>query len=51
MYVYPTRKDVPLPDAWQKAAPLPTAPAELPAKDIQQNRERWISEWRGIVQG
>ena len=51
MYVYPTRKDVTLPEAWQKAAPLPTAPAELPAKDIQQNRERWISEWRGIVQG
>lgn len=51
MYVYPTRKDVQLPEAWQKAAPLPTAPAELPAKDIQQNRERWISEWRGIVQG
>jgi thiamine transport system substrate-binding protein len=51
MYVYPARKDVTLPEAWQKAAPLPTAPAELPAKDIQQNRERWISEWRGIVQG
>ncbi|HEX6357158.1 thiamine ABC transporter substrate-binding protein [Actinophytocola sp.] len=51
MYVYPTRKGVALPEAWQKAAPLPTAPAELPAEEIQQNRERWISEWRGIVQG
>jgi thiamine transport system substrate-binding protein len=51
MYVYPTRKGVALPAAWQKAAPLPTAPAELPAAEIQQNRERWISEWRGIVQG
>jgi thiamine transport system substrate-binding protein len=51
MYVYPTRAGVQLPEAWQKAAPLPTAPAELPAAEIQQNRERWISEWRGIVQG
>jgi thiamine transport system substrate-binding protein len=51
MYVYPVRKGVALPEAWQKAAPLPTAPAEVPAAEIQQNRERWISEWRGIVQG
>ena len=51
MYVYPVRKGVALPEAWQKAAPLPTAPAEMPAAEIQQNRERWISEWRGIVQG
>ena len=51
MYVYPTRKGVALPDAWQKAAPLPAKPAELPAKEIQQNRERWINEWRGTVEG
>lgn len=51
MYVYPVRKGVTLPEAWQKAAPLPAAPAEVPAAEIQQNRERWISEWRGIVQG
>lgn len=51
MYVYPTREGVALPEAWQKAAPLPTAPAELPANEIQQNRERWISEWRGTVEG
>jgi thiamine transport system substrate-binding protein len=50
MYVYPTRAGVTLPEAWQKAAPLPTAPAELPAADIQQNREQWISEWRAIMQ-
>jgi thiamine transport system substrate-binding protein len=51
MYVYPTRKGVALPEAWQKAAPLPTASAQLPASQIQQNRERWINEWRGIVGG
>ena len=51
MYVYPARAGVELPEAWQKAAPLPTAPAELPSEQIQQNRERWIGEWRAIVQG
>ncbi len=51
MYVYPARAGVTLPAAWQKAAPLPTAPAELPAEEIQRNRERWIGEWRAIVQG
>jgi thiamine transport system substrate-binding protein len=51
MYVYPARAGVTLPEAWQKAAPLPTASAELPSAEIQQNRERWIGEWRAIVQG
>jgi thiamine transport system substrate-binding protein len=51
MYVYPARAGVTLPEAWQKAAPLPTASAELPSEQIQQNRERWIGEWRAIVQG
>jgi thiamine transport system substrate-binding protein len=51
MYVYPTRKGVALPDAWQKAAPLPTDPAQLPAKEIQQKREQWINTWRDLVEG
>jgi len=51
MYVYPARAGVALPEAWQKAAPLPTDSAELPSAEIQQNRERWIGEWRAIVQG
>ncbi len=50
MYVYPARSDVSLPEAWQQAAPLPAAPAELPSEEIQQNRERWVDEWRGTVQ-
>jgi thiamine transport system substrate-binding protein len=51
MYVYPARDGVTLPEAWQKAAPLPTASGELPSEEIQRNRERWIGEWRAIVQG
>lgn len=51
MYVYPARSGVELPESWQKAAPLPTDPATLPAEEIQANRERWIEQWRGVVQG
>jgi thiamine transport system substrate-binding protein len=51
MYVYPTRAGVTLPAAWQQAAPLPSAPAELPSAEIQKNRERWIDEWRAVVTG
>jgi thiamine transport system substrate-binding protein len=51
MYVYPAREGVALPEAWRKAAPLPTAPAELPSTEIQRNREQWIDEWRAIVRG
>lgn len=51
MYVYPARSGVSLPEAWQTAAPLPQAAATMPAKKITQNRERWITEWRSLVQG
>jgi thiamine transport system substrate-binding protein len=51
MYVYPVRGGVKLPEAWLRAAPLPEESAKLPSRDIQQNRERWISEWRGILEG
>jgi thiamine transport system substrate-binding protein len=51
MYVYPAREGVSLPQAWQQAAPLPKSPATMPAEEITQNRERWIGEWRDLVQG
>jgi thiamine transport system substrate-binding protein len=51
MYVYPAREGVTLPAAWQQAAPLPAKSASMPAADITKNRERWIDEWRGLVQG
>lgn len=51
MYVYPARSDVELPEAWQQAAPMPESPAELEPAEIDENRERWIDEWRALVQG
>ncbi|MBY8848024.1 thiamine ABC transporter substrate-binding protein [Saccharothrix longispora] len=51
MYVYPSREGVALPEAWAKAAPLPTSSRSLPADEVDANRERWVQEWRTIVQG
>ncbi|QFZ24017.1 thiamine ABC transporter substrate-binding protein [Saccharothrix syringae] len=51
MYVYPSREGVALPEAWAKAAPLPTASRSLPAEEVDANRERWVSEWRALVLG
>jgi thiamine transport system substrate-binding protein len=51
MFVYPTRADVELPQAWRQAAPLPESSAELDPAEIAKHRERWIDEWRDLVQG
>ncbi|MFD7655184.1 thiamine ABC transporter substrate binding subunit [Actinosynnema sp. NPDC059797] len=51
MYVYPSREGVALPEAWAKAAPLPAESRSLPAAEVDANRERWVSEWRTLVQG
>ncbi|PXY21175.1 thiamine ABC transporter substrate-binding protein [Prauserella muralis] len=51
MYVYPAREGVALPSGWAQAAPLPEDPAALPGERVQANRERWIKQWRGLVEG
>ncbi|MET0136437.1 MAG: thiamine ABC transporter substrate-binding protein [Kibdelosporangium sp.] len=51
MYVYPSREGVALPEAWQKAAPLPANSATVPADALQRNRETWVNQWRSLVQG
>jgi thiamine transport system substrate-binding protein len=51
MYVYPAREGVALPEAWQKAAPLPADAVTLPADVVGRNRENWVNQWRSLVQG
>jgi thiamine transport system substrate-binding protein len=51
MYVYPSREGVALPEAWTKAAPLPASARSLPAAEVDANRERWVQQWRTLVQG
>lgn len=50
MYVYPTRQGVDLPGGWAQVAPLPQKPQTLPADQVQAGREKWIGEWRTLVQ-
>lgn len=50
MFVYPTREGVALPSAWADAAPLPDDSAALPGEQVAENRERWIKEWRALLE-
>lgn len=49
MYVYPVTRDVPLPAAWQKFAPVPARPATLPADRIADQRDGWVRDWRQLM--
>lgn len=51
MYVYPAVTGVAPPPVWATAAPLPAEPAELPAADVEKNRDRWVEQWRTLMHG
>ncbi len=49
MFVFPVRSDVELPELFVAHAARPTEVFELPAKDIDANREDWIDRWTDLV--
>lgn len=49
MFVYPTNSEADLPDVFQEHTTLPDAPVVMEPNTIEQNRERWISEWTTIA--
>jgi thiamine transport system substrate-binding protein len=49
MFVYPVRADVPLPEAFVEHAIVPRDPLQLPADDVDANRDRWVARWTEIV--
>jgi len=49
MFVYPVRADVALPEAFVEHAIVPANPLQLPADDIDENRDRWVARWTEIV--
>lgn len=49
MFVYPVRAGVSLPQAFVKYAIVPKDPLQLPAAEIDANRDRWIARWTDIV--
>ena len=50
MFVYPANPEAPLPELFQKFAPVPADPAVLPPDEIARKRDQWIQEWTRIVQ-
>lgn len=49
MYVYPASEEVELPELWEQWADVAQDPIEVPADEIEQNREEWIQEWADIA--
>jgi thiamine transport system substrate-binding protein len=49
MFVYPVRSGVKLPEAFVKHAIIPKDPLQLPAGEIDANRDRWVARWTEIV--
>ena len=49
MFVYPVRSGVRLPEAFTKHAIVPKDPLQLPAAQIDANRDRWVARWTEIV--
>jgi thiamine transport system substrate-binding protein len=49
MYVSPARTDASLPPVFERFAVVPDHPLELPSREIDANRERWVDEWTDIV--
>lgn len=49
MFVYPVRVGVSLPAAFVEHAIVPREPLQLPADDVDANRDRWVARWTEIV--
>ncbi len=49
MFVYPVREGVELPEAFLEHAIVPETPLQLPASEIDENRDRWVARWTDIV--
>ena len=49
MFVYPVRAGVALPEAFVEHGIVPESPLQLPADDIDENRDRWVARWTEIV--
>lgn len=48
-FVYPARPDADLPELFERFAPRPAAAITLDPAVIDENRDRWIDQWRTIA--
>jgi thiamine transport system substrate-binding protein len=51
MFVYPVVDGTVLPDAFEKYASVPEDPIVMDEATIDADRERWLREWRAVVEG
>jgi thiamine transport system substrate-binding protein len=49
MFVYPVRRDVPLPAEFKRFGVVPRRPLVLTPEQITAGREKWIGEWTRLV--
>ncbi|MCE2529327.1 MAG: thiamine ABC transporter substrate-binding protein [Acidimicrobiia bacterium] len=49
MFVFPAHREATLPDEFVRYTEIPSAPALLPADEIDANRSMWIEEWIEVV--
>jgi thiamine transport system substrate-binding protein len=49
MYVFPVNAQAELPETWAEYAEVATDPFEIDPAEIDENRERWITEWAAIA--
>jgi len=49
MFVFPVNREAVLPPVFERYAVAPETPLELPAEQIEANREDWIDAWTRIV--
>lgn len=49
MFVFPARRDTPLPEVFERFAVRPSTPLTLDAQTIADNRASWVEQWTQIV--
>ena len=49
-FVYPVLPTAEVPAEFDEYAPKPTQPAQLPAAEVDANREDWVEQWTAVVQ-
>ncbi len=49
MFVYPARSDIALPERFVKNGPAPKTVLSIPLEQIEQNRQRWVNEWKTVT--
>ena len=50
-FVFPANNDADLPPEFVEHTTIPESPARLAADEIAENRDRWIDEWIGVMEG